>query len=200
MRVFWSIVAGVLLLAGLSSLMDEPSQVNADLPPSHTGVITTTTKPLPPLPGVGMDVEKIEETTEDHDLYEPNDSPSQAYGPLASSQTYAAYIWDETDDDYYYYFVPTAGRVNVALSHIPADCDYDLYVYYYYDGAYQDVAHSITWTNRSEHVTFVAVLERTYYIRVYRYDGFSNLQPYHLVVEWQSEIFLPLVMSMIGME
>jgi hypothetical protein len=120
-----------------------------------------------------------------YDIYEPNDTPAQAYGPLVSAQVYAAYIWDTTDQNDYYHFTPsTTGVVQISLSNIPANCDYDLYVYYY-DGQYRQEAYSNESGNKDESVTFTPVAGRKYYIRIYRYSGFSSQQAYHLEAIYQ---------------
>jgi len=120
-----------------------------------------------------------------YDIYEPNDTPAQAWGHLASEQVYEAYIWDTNDQNDYYYFTPsTTSAVQILLSHIPANCDYDLYVYYY-DEQYRQVAHSNQSGDIDESVKFTPVAGRKYYIRVYAYSGFSNQQPYHLKVTYQ---------------
>ena len=166
MKMFFAVV-GTLLVAGGLLLAGEPAPVGA----------------APPLPLTG-----------DDDLYEPNDIPAQAYGPLVPGQIYAAYIWNETDIDDYYYFVPSIlYTASVSLSHIPVNCDYDLYVYYFDGDVYQPVARSVQSGSVNESVIFVAVAGQTYYIRVSRYEGFSNLQPYHLTVEARSRIYLPLI-------
>jgi hypothetical protein len=122
-----------------------------------------------------------------YDVYEPNDSPAQAYGPLTSGQVYEAYIWDTTDPDDYYYLIPsTTDAVQVTLGQIPANCDYDLYIYYYdYDeGRYEQVASSRETGNATESATFPPVAGRTYYIRVYPYSGFSSQQLYRLATTY----------------
>jgi hypothetical protein len=119
------------------------------------------------------------------DVYEPNDTPSQAYG-LTSTGVYTAYIWDATDREDYYHFTPsTAATVQIALTNIPAGADYDLYVYYYDGAQYQLVAQSNKSGNQSEGVTFMPVAGRKYYIRIYPYSGFSSTQPYRLAVTFQ---------------
>ncbi|MCX7855521.1 MAG: PPC domain-containing protein, partial [Anaerolineae bacterium] len=118
--------------------------------------------------------------------YEPNDSPAQAYGPLSSGQVITAYIWDATDRDDYYWIQPSQSTpVTVTLTNIPANCDFDLYVYYYDQGRYQQVAYSNKSGNADEGVTFNATANTKYYIRVYPYQGSSNTQGYRLFVRWQ---------------
>jgi hypothetical protein len=119
----------------------------------------------------------------EHDRYEPNDTPSQAWGPLEPERVYEAYIWNETDQDDYYHFTPaTAAGVQVTLTNIPGDRDYDLYVYYYdpVDGRYVQQGGSNEPGSSDERVAFTPVPSRPYYVRVYPYVGFSSQQPYRL--------------------
>ncbi|HDD25086.1 MAG TPA: DUF11 domain-containing protein [Chloroflexi bacterium] len=117
-----------------------------------------------------------------HDNYEPNNALGQAYGPLGSGKTYYAYIWDALDQDDFYHFTPvTTGTVDITLSNIPAGCDYDLYVYYSAgSNDYPLVAQSRQAGNADEHTTFTPVASRQHFIRIYRFEGYSNEQPYHL--------------------
>jgi uncharacterized repeat protein (TIGR01451 family) len=120
-----------------------------------------------------------------YDIHEPNDKPSQAYGPLVSGQVYQSYIWDATDQDDYYHFTPsTSTDVQVTLSNIPPNCDYDLHIYYY-DGQYQLETFSNQSGDIEEQVTFTPVAGRKYYIRIYRYGGFNSQQRYHLTAIYQ---------------
>ncbi len=116
------------------------------------------------------------------DVYERNDSPDEAYGPLVSGQDYDGYIWDATDPDDYYWITPTtASQVTIMLTNIPAGTDYDLYVYYHDGAQYQQVGASIRTGNQNESVTFTPpVLGTKYYIRVYPASGSSSQQPYRL--------------------
>jgi uncharacterized repeat protein (TIGR01451 family) len=132
-----------------------------------------------------------------HDLYEPNDTPDQAYGPLVSGQVYPAYIWDTTDQDDYYHITPLTSTTDVyiQLTDIPTNRNYDLYVYYYdpvscaaYNG-YCQVAMSAQLDNTDESVTFAPVAERQYFIRVYsdiaQGGGYSDKQPYSLMATYE---------------
>lgn len=118
------------------------------------------------------------------DVYEPNDSLSEAYGPLSSAQVYEAYIWDVTDSGDYYHFTPsTADQVQVTLTNIPAGADYDLYVYDSVQGTW------LVWSdkpgNQDESVSFTPVAGRKYYILVSPYGGsFDSSQPYYLTVTY----------------
>jgi hypothetical protein len=123
-----------------------------------------------------------------YDLYEPNDSPAQAlaHSPLTSTQAYTAYIWDATDPDDYYHFTPiTTDPVQVTLRSIPANCDYDLYIYYCDAQQCYLVAQSDESGNTNESLTFNPVVDTRYYIRVYPRSGSSNQQPYRLRVTYE---------------
>jgi hypothetical protein len=116
------------------------------------------------------------------DRYEPNNTIDQAYGPLLSGELYEAYIWNAQDKSDYYYFTSSSGvPVQIALTNIAPGADYDLYVYEY-DGQYRLIASSDGTGNVDEKISFAPVQGRTYYVRIYQFDGFSNQQPYHLRV------------------
>lgn len=118
------------------------------------------------------------------DIYEPNDSLSEAYGPLTSTQVYTAYIWDTTDAGDYYHFTPsTTDQVQVTLTNIPVGADYDLYIYDSFQGTW--LAWSDNPGNQDESVPFTPVAGRKYYILVSPYGGTSNnSQPYYLTVTY----------------
>ena len=120
-----------------------------------------------------------------YDIYEPNDTPALAHGPLVSGQVYQAYMWDTTDQDDYYHFTPSAaGNAQITLTHIPTNCDYDLYIYYFDGQSYQLVTYSHRSGSVDESTAFPSVAGRKYYIRVFRYKGFSSQQPYYLTVTY----------------
>jgi hypothetical protein len=120
------------------------------------------------------------------DIYEPNDRVSQAYPLTFTQPLYEAYIWDATDSDDYYAITPvTTETVQITLTDIPAGADYDLYVYYQSGSQYPLVVKSDRSGEQDENVTFAPTIDRTYYIRVYPYSGFSSTQPYHLTVIYQ---------------
>jgi hypothetical protein len=117
----------------------------------------------------------------DYDPYEPNDRIDLAWGPLDSGQEYLAHIWNEFDRSDYYGLTPTTtSPVSVTLTHVPDQCDYDLYAYALED----DTPRLITYSNRvgsaDEDLVFVPVPHQEYYVRVYPYIGYSNQGPYHL--------------------
>ena len=118
------------------------------------------------------------------DQYEPNDTIAQAYGPLTPGRVYRAYIWDAIDQDDYYHFTPSTDTsdVYITLTNIPAGCDYDLYVYKDPPGPVP-LYLSQRSGNADDDITFTPTAGQKYYIRIYRFSGFSNEQPYHL--KWE---------------
>ncbi len=152
----------------------------------------TGEKPLPPI----TVMKNIAITADETDTYEPNDSPSQAYGPIAPTR-YESYIWEPGDIDDYYYLISLGGTVQIGLSNIPAGCDYDLYIYHRQDDGYQLIASSAQFGDADELATFTATRATQYYIRVFRYGGYSNEHPYHLIADFDPAhlIFLPDVQA-----
>jgi hypothetical protein len=64
------------------------------------------------------------------DIYEENDTWSDAYGPIESLTMYRSYIWDETDKKDLYYFVPsTNNKVTLTLDDMQSGVDLDLAVF-----------------------------------------------------------------------
>jgi len=113
------------------------------------------------------------------DTYEPNDSPVQAYGPLASGATYRSYIWTADDDDWYYIDITTLALIIIDLD-VPVVADYDLYLY---DSTGTNiVAKSDNYGNGiNEHIEYTLKQTGKYYIRVYPYQGYSKIEPYLLI-------------------
>jgi hypothetical protein len=121
-----------------------------------------------------------------YDIYEPNDTPSDADGPLKSGQTYHSFIWNAEDTSDYYYFVPiSTQQVRIALTNIPAGNDYDLYVYHLVGGQYELKWWSNGTGSGPEYLDFVPTPGTKYFVRVYPFKGYSSTQPYHLTVTYK---------------
>jgi hypothetical protein len=121
-----------------------------------------------------------------YDIYELNDTPPDAYGPLKMGQTYQSYIWNEEDPSDYYHFTPSSSRqIRISLTNIPDGRDYDLYVYYYQNGKYELGPYSNGSGSGPEIIDFSPIAGRKYYIRVYPFKGYSNTQPYHLAINYR---------------
>jgi hypothetical protein len=112
------------------------------------------------------------------DTYEPNNSFAEAYGPLQSGTVYQSYVWTDSDEDFYQVDVPAGSTGLVAgLSNIPANCDYDLYLF---DGQNQLVESSTASGNADESLSGVGLAAGTYYLEVTPWAGSSQSQPYSL--------------------
>lgn len=113
------------------------------------------------------------------DPYEPNDSSSQAYGPLVSGVIYRSYVWSPNDRDWYYINVSALNTITIDLD-VPSVADYDLYLYD--SSATNLVAKSDSYGNGvDEHIEYEPNQIGKYYILVYPYQGYSDTDPYSLV-------------------
>ena len=106
---------------------------------------------------------------------EPNDSFDQAYGPLESDQVLQSYIDTEGDWDYYY-FEAGEGRIEVSLTDIPSDADYDLLLF----DVSRDELGRTTGLGDSEQLDVETSKAGKHYVVVMAFSGFSSDQPYSL--------------------
>ena len=117
--------------------------------------------------------------------YEPNNTRATAYGPLQSGRTYEAFIWPAGDQDYYYITVTaTTADITIALTNIPANADYDLYLYDSATAALP-VAASAQYGTVDENIRYRPTAVGRYYIRIYPYQGANKLQPYRLTTTFR---------------
>jgi len=118
-----------------------------------------------------------------YDIYEPNNTPQQAYGPLQFGTWHTAYIWDSTDTNDYYFINGTGSSVRVDLE-TPEDSDLDLYIYILEGGQYVLKGYSNKYGRGVDETVTLATSQGTrYYIRVYPYlFGFGEHLPYRLKV------------------
>lgn len=113
------------------------------------------------------------------DTFEPNNTASEAYGPLVSGQVYQSYISSSSDLDIYKFESPLSGKIQVALTNVNAD--YDLYLY---NSQGQFIAKSETDGVADETLTYEGS-KGLYYIKVAGYNGAYNAsQPYSLTVTY----------------
>jgi len=122
------------------------------------------------------------------DDHEPNDSCSQAHGPLTSGQTYQSWISNCDLDtykksDYFYIDISTLGTIDIELTNIPAGTDYDLYLYRNPGDDPDNWAASSVGTGSSETISYSPQATGRYYIRIYSYRG-SSTSPYSLRVTY----------------
>lgn len=114
---------------------------------------------------------------------EPNETFSQAQGPLASGQVYQGHIESETDqNDYFFVDMATAHTIEVSLRNIPVGANYHLYLY---DSVQNLVGYSGNAGNADEYILTNPLLASRYYVRVQRVAGYSPAQAYLLQVRYQ---------------
>ncbi len=116
---------------------------------------------------------------------EPNNSCVQANGPVVSGLIYYSALPDGDKSDYFYFDLDTTHRVDIWLTNIPSQNDYDLYLYRPCENLW---AKSDRYGNVDEHIPQTGILELEagrYYVRVYNYSDSGSIQPYHLQVVYQ---------------
>ena len=110
------------------------------------------------------------------DNYEPNDTRTTAYGPIASGTNYDSYIYTSSDVDYYYFDIANTGTISVTLGNLAGD--YDLYLY---NSAGTQLKSSINGSTTNESITYIATSTGRYYVRVIGYNGvYSTTKAYAL--------------------
>jgi hypothetical protein len=115
------------------------------------------------------------------DPYEPNNTPEQAFGPLASGSPYIGYFPDLADEyDYYYIDILTLAPIDIHLT-VPAQLDLDLWLY----RGQSPVKGSATIGNGiDEALEFTPAETGTYYILVWRAEGSHRAAAYTLVARY----------------
>ncbi|MBN1423888.1 T9SS type A sorting domain-containing protein, partial [Candidatus Fermentibacteria bacterium] len=99
---------------------------------------------------------------------EPNNSSSEANGPLGSGIAVSGALSSSTDDDWFYFDVTTAGTVNISLS-IGSSADLDWFLY---NSSLTEVARGYS-TSNPENGSYSASVGR-YYLRVDGYLGVTS--------------------------
>jgi hypothetical protein len=109
---------------------------------------------------------------------EPNDSFEQANGPVVAGLTYHGTLPTAGDrQDYFYFWLPSAGRVELWLTQIPAGHDYNLILR---DGELEAVGYSGELGSTSEHILTGILPAGKYYVQVYHLSAGGSPQPYSL--------------------
>jgi hypothetical protein len=122
----------------------------------------------------------------DASIYEPNDNEFMAYGPLDSKTSYTAYI-HENDVDVYNIEVITPETIEINLTDIAGDVDYDLVLT---DATFQSPVASKGQAS-SEHICHSPQSTGTYYIMVVPYQGYSLQEPYVLEAKFNGDSGCP---------
>lgn len=116
------------------------------------------------------------------DRFEPNDTFTTAYGPLASATVYEAKLCYGDNDDLYYFDLTTLHTIVIDLTNIPAHTDYDLSLWSATRTLLKASRHA---GNANEHIQYTPTRTGRYYVRVHPYYGRSDTQPYSLVVTYE---------------
>jgi hypothetical protein len=113
---------------------------------------------------------------------EPNDTFSQARGPLASNYPYEFSIYSPDDkEDFYYIELLAEHAIGVEMTRIPSWADFDLYLY---NANRVRISYSINPGNADEHILVGAQVPGEYVIRVHWIAGSG---PYRLRVIFQDQ-------------
>ena len=109
---------------------------------------------------------------------EPNDDATTgANGPIVPSLVYHGTFPNSGDvSDYYYFELSVARRVEIWLTNIPVNQDYNLVLR---DASLTDIGYSGETGNSSEHITKDLSPGR-YYIQVYHFSSGGSTQPYNV--------------------
>jgi hypothetical protein len=119
----------------------------------------------------------------DWDIHEPNNFMCSAY-PISSSVCVLSYICSPLDrSDYYFIEITTPNAINIELTSLPANTDYDLYLY---DSPplYKFITRSAKGEQTPETITYHPTHTGIYYVRVYPYSGYSDIDSYELCVSF----------------
>jgi hypothetical protein len=125
------------------------------------------------------------------DICEPNNSLSEACGPLAAGWDYRYLIRCTAglDDDFYYFDLETPGKAVLHLADIPSGADYSIYLY---DENKRLICYSDQRGNRPEHVECDLSQLGRYYVRVYPWTGCNDNDPYTLAVSYPTPAPTPV--------
>jgi len=120
------------------------------------------------------------------DKHEPNDGLSDATGISAYDTISDANIHELNDVDYYQFYWNGNSSLNIGLSNIPVDCNYNLKLY----NSLGSLKGSSTLSGNASESLMVTLDEGTYYIKVYSDKGYSR-NNYKLQLTSESDAFEP---------
>jgi hypothetical protein len=123
----------------------------------------------------------------DASIYEPNDQPSTSYGPLESGTAYTAYIHQD-DLDFYTIEILKLEPIEINLTNIPDDVDYDLALVEVYNDEVWLLEISEGEETSSERILYSPSYTGTYHIVVGPYEGYSLQEPYVLQVTFDGDV------------
>jgi hypothetical protein len=110
------------------------------------------------------------------DSYEPNDTMSSATS-ISMGTNYYPTIHTTSDIDYFKTYVNSGFTMNIKMTSIPPDTDYDIKLY---DSSGTQLAVSQAGSNSDESITYTPSSSGTYYIKVYPWSGSHATDSYTL--------------------
>jgi hypothetical protein len=116
----------------------------------------------------------------DDDPNEPNDSMLEAAGPLVPGQEYQGFISAKDDLDFFFLEIETPQIIDLSLTGIPQDADYDLYLV---TGEEDVLADSANSGLQEEHIQYTTSSVGVFYVLVLPFNNFSDTEPYTLRLE-----------------
>lgn len=177
-KTFWKCFRGILLIpfltATLSGLVLWVSRVSSESSDASIDNDTYLYLPTILLLPCGYVDEK-----------EPNNTFSEATGPIPPGVTYRGCFPEQDDiDDVYYFELFTPSKIEVWLQNIAPGHDYDL-VLYDANGKQEPDGLSNNPGNQDEHIlTSEIKAEQRYFIQVHNFSRTASTQPYHLLVNY----------------
>jgi hypothetical protein len=111
------------------------------------------------------------------DVHEPNDSMFEASGPLTPGEEYQGFIAAKDDIDFFYLELDSPQVVELYLTDIPPNADYDLYLV---TGEEDLLADSSNTGEQDEHILYTTSSVGVFYVVVLPFDNFSDRDPYTL--------------------
>jgi hypothetical protein len=113
---------------------------------------------------------------------EPNDTPSQANGPLLPDLVYRG-TFPSGDDvqDYYYFYMTSPGQIELWLRNIAPGQNYNLVLR---RDDLVNVGYSAEWGNANEYIRTETLPAGQYFVQVLNFGGGGSTQPYELVVSY----------------
>jgi hypothetical protein len=123
-------------------------------------------------------------------VYEPNDEPSMAYGPLESTTFYTAYIHLD-DFDFYTIEIQNLEPIDINLTNIADSVDYDLALVEFFDDDPRLLDLSEGEETSTERIVYSPSHTGTYHILVGPYEGYSLTEPYVLQAAFDGDAAEP---------
>jgi hypothetical protein len=111
-----------------------------------------------------------------------DDAKTQANGPIASGPTYYGVFPADDIKDYFYFNLPSDHSIELRLTNIAPDEDYDVYLR---DANLSVVGESDEYGNADEHILTGELQSGQYYIQIYNNSKNGSTQPYHLRVVYE---------------